>query len=120
MLKSLRNRDNKWFYSEMPVMGKMLGFFIKGDCLLLLPLVVIILILSAFSMRYGLVTLASYIIVRQLGEMMYWLLQQFGDRKYRPYDFGFTCLDNNAIYIIYQTMAVCGCVFGALLLILFV
>lgn len=35
---------------------------------------------------------------------MYWFLQQFGDRTYRPYDWGFKNLDNHAIYIFYQTI----------------
>lgn len=50
--------------------------------------------------------------IRFLGEMIYWFSHQFNIRKYRPYDFGFTNLDNHAIYILYQTFSVAGVVLG--------
>ena len=50
--------------------------------------------------------------VRHLGEMIYWFEHQFYERKYRPYDFGFKNLDNNAIYILYQTLAIMGTTIG--------
>jgi hypothetical protein len=47
-----------------------------------------------------------------MGEMIYWLLQQFGTRKYRPYDFGLKNIDNNGIYIMYQLLSLSGTVLG--------
>ena len=58
-----------------------------------------------------------YIVVRQSGELIYWLLQQFSHKKYRPYDFGFKNLNNNAIYILYQTFAIVGIIGGLSLLV---
>ena len=83
--------------------------------LVLLPLLLGTVLLSFLSLKWGLIAFGSLLTVRQSGELMYWLLQQFSDRKYRPYDFGFTELDNNAIYILYQTFAIAGIVCGILL-----
>jgi len=65
------------------------------------------------------IVLGLFVAIRQLGEMIYWLLQQFGDKKYRPYDFGLQKLDNNAIYILYQTFALVGVVAGIAIVALF-
>lgn len=59
-----------------------------------------------------LLLLGVYISIRNLGEMIYWFSHQFYQRKYRPYDFGFKKLDNHAVYILYQTLAISGVVFG--------
>lgn len=105
--------DNKWFFTELPPVLKLFSFFVRGDLLVLFPLVIIIFSLSLFSMRFMWTMVGVYISVRFLGEMIYWFAHQFNERKYRPYDFGFNKLDNHAIYIIYQTCAICGVVVGA-------
>lgn len=110
-----KNITNTWFYTEMPWWGKIFLIYIRGDLFMLLPLILGIVVLSFISLHWGIRALGILIAVRQSGELVYWLLQQFGDRKYRPYDFGFTKLDNNAIYILYQTFAIAGVVCGILL-----
>ncbi len=112
MLKKPTTISNSSFYCEIPAWGKACSFFIRGDLIVLLPLLAVILGIGFISIRYMIILLGVYIAVRELGEMFYWLLQQFGDRKYRPYDWGFTKVDNNAVYILYQTGALAGMVFG--------
>lgn len=99
----------------MPWWGKILLIYVRGDLFMIFPLLLVILIIGLFSFRYALLSFGLLIVVRQSGELVYWLLQQFGDRKYRPSDFGFSNLDNSAIYILYQTFAIVGIVTGLLL-----
>jgi len=109
--------DNQWFYTEMPWWGKIFLVYVNGDLFTLLPLLVLIGCISFFSFKWMLIVFGIYITVRQSGELLYWLLQQFGQKKYRPYDFGFKYLDNNAIYILYQTFAIIEIVGGISLLV---
>jgi hypothetical protein len=81
-----------------------MGVYVWGDALIFIPFHIIIFIYSLFSLKFALLVWSIFFSIRSLGEVMYWLLQQFSDRSYRPYDFGFTKLDNNAIYILYQTL----------------
>lgn len=111
-MKRLKQMCNESFYCELPWWCKACSFFIRGDLFVLLPLLALIFMIGFFSMRFMFILLGVYIAVRELGEMIYWLLQQFGERKYRPYDWGFRSLDNNAIYILYQTFALAGSVVG--------
>ena len=106
------NIDNKWFFTELHPIFKILLIFIRGDLIILLPLLALILFTGIFSIRIMFILLGVYISVRYLGEMIYWIMQQFFGRSYRPYDFGFRKLDNNAIYILYQTFAIVGTVVG--------
>ena len=99
----------------MPWWGKVLLIYVRGDLFMLVPLLIATGIIGVFSVQYAVLTFGLLIVVRQSGELVYWLLQQFGDRKYRPSDFGFTNLDNSAIYILYQTFAIVGIVAGLLL-----
>ncbi len=108
--------DNKWFFKELPPAFKLFLFFVRGDLIVLLPFLVIILIVGLFSIRFMFILLGLYISVRYLGEMMYWFSHQFTERTYRPYDFGFKNLDNHAIYILYQTFAIVGTVLGVSLI----
>jgi hypothetical protein len=96
---------NTWFYSPSPFWMRFFLIFIKGDILVLLPLSALIGIILLFQLKIGLLIGAIYFSLRNMGEMIYWFLQQFGPKTYRPYDFGLTKLDNNALYIIYQTFA---------------
>mgnify|MGYP007122132810 CR=1 FL=1 len=111
-MKRIRDIKNNSFYCELPWWCKVSSLFIRGDLFVLLPLLIAIIGIGFFSVPSMLIVLGIYIAVRELGEMIYWLLQQFGDRKYRPYDWGFRNLDNNAIYILYQTFALAGTVMG--------
>jgi len=104
--------DSQWFFSETNIFLKSLLIFVNGDTIFLLPLVALIGLSYFFSVKIGLFLTGAYISVRFLGEIFYWLGQQFGDRKYRPNDFGFKNLDNHAVYILYQTFAICGVVLG--------
>lgn len=112
MFTRLREIDNRWFFTELPWPLKIFSFFIKGDLLLLFPLLIVILTLGLFNIRFMLVMVGVYITVRSLGEMIYWFSHQFYERKYRPHDYGFKKLDNHAIYILYQTFSIWGVVTG--------
>lgn len=118
MFKKIFEIDNKWFFKELPPAFKLFLFFVRGDLIVLLPFLVIILILGIFSIKFMLIVLGLYISVRYLGEMVYWFSHQFNERSYRPYDFGFKKLDNHAIYILYQTFATVGTVLGISLIFL--
>jgi len=105
--------DNKWFFEDLSGYSKnFLLTFVKGDLLILLPLLLVILSLGFFSIRLMLLVLGSYISIRYFAEIFYWLLQQFGIHIYRPYDFGFKDLKNEALYILYQTIATSWTIFG--------
>lgn len=107
---------NEWFFSAPNSLFRLLLIFVKGDSIALLPLVLLIALSYLISLKSGLFLSGAYIAIRYFGEMFYWIMQQFGDRKYRPNDFGFKNLDNNAIYILYQTSATCGALLGVALI----
>ncbi len=107
---------NQWFFSETNFFFKALLIFVKGDLIFLLPLVVLVGLSYTLSLKVGLFFTGAYVSVRYIGEIIYWMGQQFSDRKYRPYDFGFKNLDNHAAYILYQTFAICGVVLGLALM----
>ena len=113
MLRRIRDIDNRWFFTELPYPLKILSFFIRGDLLILFPLLIVILLLGLINIRFMTIMVGVYIMIRNLGEMIYWFSHQFYERKYRPYDFGFKKLDNHAIYILYQTIAMAGTILGA-------
>ncbi|HRN71317.1 MAG TPA: hypothetical protein PLS49_09130 [Candidatus Woesebacteria bacterium] len=99
-----KNTDNKRFFIDCPSYLKTIGIYIWGDSFIFIPFHILIFLFSLISLRFGLLLWAVFFSIRSLGEVLYWFLQQFGDRKYRPYDFGFKKLDNHAIYIYYQTI----------------
>lgn len=99
------NISNDWFYSDPPPILKLLQIFVKGDSLIVAPILFLLLLTRLISLKFMLVSSGIFFSVRQFGEMVYWLLQQFSKTGYRPYDFGLKKLDNNAIYIIYQLLA---------------
>ncbi len=118
MLKA-SSLDNKWFYTELPLPIKLIFLtYVRGDLLVLLPFVILHAILAWISPSWAVILYGVYVAVRQLGEVIYWLLQQFHTTRYRPADFGFKKLDNNALYILYQTISIVGVCYG-LSLILF-
>ncbi|MBP6994254.1 hypothetical protein KBB12_03355 [Candidatus Woesebacteria bacterium] len=110
---------NTWFYTELPWWGKIFLIYVRGDLFALLPIVSLIIAVGFFSTKWMLILIGIYITVRQAGEMFFWLLQQFSNRRYRPYDFGLRSLDNNAIYILYQTIAIVWVVVGVLIIAVF-
>ena len=114
---SLKNKiTNQWFFSDSNQFFRLLLIFVNGDLIFLFPLVILIALSYFLSIKIGLFFTGAYVSVRYMGEIIYWLGQQFSDRKYRPYDFGFKNLDNNAVYILYQTSATCGVVLGTALI----
>lgn len=112
-MRNIRSIDNKWFFTELPFPFKLFSFFIKGDLLVLFPLLLCIFLLGLINLRFMFVMIGVYVTIRSLGEMIYWFSHQFYERKYRPPDFGFKKLDNHAVYILYQTLSICGVVFGS-------
>jgi hypothetical protein len=112
-LSKVRAVDDNWFYQETPLAVRLITqAYVKGDLLVLAPFLLAITLAGIISIRLMLVVYAIFFTVRQFGEMIYWLLQQFGDKSYRPYDFGLKKLSNNSIYIIYQLLALVGVATG--------
>lgn len=106
------NITNTWFFRGTPLVFTLFQMYIWGDVLVLLPFIFGIGFVGLFSQWWMLALLFLLISFRALGEMIYWLLQQFGPRSYRPYDFGCTKLDNHAIYILYQLISLTWLVVG--------
>ncbi len=108
----LKEITNNEFYSELSPFFKAVLLYVRGDLIVLVPLWIGILLTYFISLKFMIVMVGVFIVTRHLGEMVYWLLQQFGKKTYRPPDMGFKKLDNNAIYILYQTFSVVWIVFG--------
>lgn len=105
--------SNEQFYTELSPIFKALLMYVRGDLITLIPLWIAILFTYVISLRFMIIMIGVFIVVRHTGEMIYWLLQQFGKKTYRPPDMGLVKLDNNALYILYQTLSVVWIVFGA-------
>ncbi len=101
-----------WFFSAPPWWCMFFGIYVKGDALVLVPMLIALGIVVLLSFKLGIVLLCVYMVVRALGEMMYWLFQQFGPKTYRPHDFGYVNLNNDAIYIIYQLRSLANILIG--------
>lgn len=110
--------SNKWFFEEPNAFLRYLLIFIKGDSIVLIPFMAIVLLFGFISIDFMLILIGLFIAFRSFGEMIFWMLQQFGGRQYRPYDFGLAQLDNNAVYIIYQLLGLVGTVLGSALVIM--
>jgi len=111
---------NKWFFTETNIFLRFLTIFVKGDALIILPFLLFILLIGLFSVKFMLLMYLVFFTLRHFGEMIYWFFQQFYDKKHRPHDFGLKKLDNHAMYIIYQTMALAWTTLGiSLILYLF-
>ena len=109
--------NNKWFFEKPHFIFSLFHIYINGDALIVLPIFLIIIATLIVSPTIALLELGIFLFLRGFGEMIYWLLHQFGDRKYRP-DTIFKKLDNNAIYIIYQLTGLFNAFIGALIVIL--
>ncbi len=110
--------DNTWFYRSPNVIWRYLLVFVNGDSLIIAPFLGIILLFGFLSLEFMGIMLGLFVAIRSIGEMFYWMFQQFGPRTYRPYDFGLIRLDNNAIYIVYQLLGLVGAVIGISLVLL--
>jgi|SRR3989344_53422 len=108
---------NQWFFSDVPAWVKFLQIYIKGDSLIVLPLLIFFLLLGFINLRWAIIVFAIFFSIRQIGEMVYWIHRQFFNTGYRPYDFGFTKLSNKAIYVIYQLLSLIGATLGISLLV---
>lgn len=104
LYKGLKHKTSQDFFTDCPSYMKMIGIYVWGDAYLFVPFHLIILIFSIISLPFGLLLWSVFFSIRSLGEVLYWFLQQFGERSYRPHDFGMKKLDNHAIYIFYQTL----------------
>lgn len=105
LMARLRSIDDSWFYQDPGIWWKLLTIFVNGDALIVVPFLVFSLLLIVMFGEFGWVILVSFYLVRFCGEMGYWFLQQFGEKTYRPKDFGMTKLSNNSLYIMYQLAA---------------
>ena len=114
ILRRLRAVSPKWFFSSVPWYVRATTLiFIKGDAIFIVPLLIGLVLLYLFTpIRYAVMMTGFYLVFRYLGEMMYWLMQQFSARTYRPPCLGFGKLDNHALYILYQTFALLGMTVG--------
>ncbi len=109
--------NNSWFYSNVHPFFKLLQVFIKGDSLVVIPVLFMLLFFGLINIRLMILAFLVFFTLRQVGEMMYWIMRQFSTPTYRPYDFGLIKLDNNAVYILYQLCSIAGATFGMTLII---
>lgn len=114
----LANITNSWFFEKPNAFLRYILVYVKGDALVLVPFAAIILLFGFISIDFMIILIGLFIAFRGFGEMMFWMLQQFGARSYRPSDFGLHQLDNNAIYIIYQLLGLVSAVAGTALVLM--
>ncbi len=114
----IKDITSQWFFTEVTFPLRFFMIFIRGDAIILVPLVLLLFLVGFFSIKWMLLLFSLYFAFRFLGEMIYWLLQQFGEKKYRPNDFGLKKLDNNALYIVYQLCSLIGLVISSFLIFL--
>ena len=104
---------NPWFITEAPQYLKFLQIYILGDALVILPFTVAVLILALFSWKWAVLLYGIFLVFRYLGEMVYWMFQQFGEKQYRPPDGGFTHIGSPELYVLYQLKALVWAVLSA-------
>ncbi len=119
-IDGFRSVSSKWFFASVPWYVRMTTLiFIKGDAFFIVPIIVGLLLLFLFApLRYAVMMTGFFLVFRYLGEMIYWLLQQFSARTYCPPRLGFEKLDTHALYILYQTFALFGMMAGTALILL--
>jgi len=111
MLTKLKSISNDWFYSNPHPFLRLLTVYVKGDMLIILPLLFCIGLIGFFSLSFMLFVYGIFFSLRHFGEMIYWFSHQFWEKTYRPDDFGFVNLSNDAVYILYQLMSLASTVF---------
>jgi len=105
------------FYNSPLFIERLLTIFVNGDRLVIYPFVLLIACSYFISPNFSLILLLVFLFIRFFFETIYWLLQQFSDKSYRPYDYKLKNLSNNSIYIIYQlTSMVLATIFLSLLI----
>jgi hypothetical protein len=112
--------NNKWFFETPAAFMKYLMVYVNGDSVVIIPFLILVLLFGFFSIDFMLILIGLFVAVRCFGEMIFWMLQQFGARTYRPHDFGLTQLDNHAVYILYQLTNMVGVVLVAGLVIMII
>lgn len=116
MIRISPGMAKKIFYEPVHPIFNVFQIFVKGDALVIAPFVgVIALIGLLHSWVMSAFIMSVFYAVRQFGEMIYWLFQQFHDHSYRPYDFGLTMLNTHSIYILYQVSACVQSTIGVVL-----
>jgi hypothetical protein len=106
MIQISPGNAKKLFYEPVHPLFNVLQIFVKGDALIIAPFLCgIVLVGLLYSWPLSIFIMSVFYAVRQFGEMIYWLFQQFHDHSYRPYDFGLTLLNTHSIYILYQVSA---------------
>jgi len=101
-------KKQKKFYGNVhPLLVHSFGIFVWGDALVLAPFFIItslgLIIINNTYLTIG--VYASYMFLRQFGEVIYWFLQQFSQKKeYRPPDKGWEYLKTDELHIIYQLL----------------
>lgn len=113
----MKINNNTWFYSNPNPLLRIILVYVKGDMLVLLPFCILLAAIGLFSLKLMLIGFGVYGLFRHLGEMIYWLLQQFCGGTYRPFDYGLKKVDTNGIYIIYQLTSLCTSVVYAVFVI---
>lgn len=102
IVKMMQNISDSWFYSSPHLLLRLLTIYVKGDMLIIIPGFIIVGLLGFFSLKFMFLIYGIFFSLRGFGEMIYWFLHQFSVKQYRPNDFGFKKLSNDAIYILYQ------------------
>lgn len=111
-MKTIRDISNNWFYSNPHPLLRILTIYVKGDMLIIIPGLIMIGVLGFFSLKFMFLIYGIFFSLRGLGEMIYWFSHQFWMKQYRPDDFGFKKLSNDAIYILYQLISTLTTVLG--------
>lgn len=103
--KNSKKVTSTWFYSRPHPLLRVVTVYVKGDMIVILPTLLLIALVGIFSIRFMLLLFGIFYSLRGAGEMVYWFSHQFWEKKYRPDDFGFKNLNNDAIYILYQLLS---------------
>lgn len=111
-MRTMRDISNNWFYSSPHPLLRILTIYVKGDMLIIIPGLIMIGILGFFSLKFMFLIYGIFFSLRGFGEMIYWFSHQFWMKQYRPDDFGFKKLSNDAIYILYQLISTLTTVLG--------
>ena len=106
----MSNNDATFYQNPLP-WEKLFTIFVRGDRLVIYPVLLFSLILFFFNRQYAIVFILVFLSLRFFIEIIYWLFQQFTTGQYRPYDYGLNKLSNNSIYIIYQLTSTFTCAF---------
>lgn len=118
-IKSLREiRNKKNAYGLTPYLF-FLGSFVWGDMIILGPFWILVSIVSTILNNFNLFLLFTSIFwtIRSLGEVIYWLNEQFAEKKHNPphtLSFYFI-IKSDAIWFIYQVFWQCVFVFSLIL-----